>query len=1041
MRCPMCGEENPEGTSSCRSCKIDISNYLRVQQHLKKAERYQKDFEFDRAIEECTIVFRLDSKNQRAKELIEDLRAKIRKIKIDLELADGYFHEHKYKEAIEYLDNVLLLFPTNEDAKKKRELAALLLSISQGHEQTPEKTKGIGLGLKFTLSLSIFLIPILIFLIIEVTRSHERKLLNEEAARKLYIKIKETVAQGGRRDSAEFLTDYLKLIEDYRGTKHARITKEELPQIYKEYSKRFDIRIKIYMFKAQRYLDEGRYELAKNECQKVLEIDPKHIQVLDLIKKAEEKIAWERKSPKEKARLKFGEYYNKGRRYEDQGDLKAAIAAYEGALEYKPNDQNTQDRISYTKEKLSEQEKMKEANYQKWYIEGKGHFEARDWDKAIEQLTKALTYKDKKKTEALLKEARQYKDEALRLAKEEGDTEKLTLEVQRHLSLGEKYFKERRYHKALIEWQGALELDPSQKQMLDSIIEKTKDIIAYEKRKEDETTLRFQEYYNKGKRCEDERDFKSAIEAYESALAYKSGDYVTEERLRYLREILTQRQKRDTAYERWHRKGEGYLRAEDWDRAVRAFKRALSYRDERGGQNKLTRARYEKNFSKAEELEGRKRWATAIDYYRKANGLIEKPEIDERIKRCQNMLSKYGVGHSKKGLIIWTWSLVCIYVSAFGFLFSLAITPLIKKFAEKMSIFGQIPGGETNGKSAPRSAVKQSHSGARDDEKPVRAGGIALSLSLILSICFSSFIVFVLFLNPALTKLLSEELILVFPEKAIDIQRLLLLLTCGILAMLIGLADDFKKISSHKLKILAQVLLGCILVSSGFNVPLFTSAPLLNGLVTVGWMVLIMNVFYLIDNIDGLVCGIAVICAGVFIIVNLSTGQSLDCILMAIFLGSLLGFLRYNFIPASISLGSSGSLFVGYFLGIFTIMNTEHLIKLTQATTLSLLPILVFSLPILDVLSVSYMRMRKQSLMIKDHRRYLCWRLISWGMSKRGAVFFVYLITAYIGIDILLIGKSSLFYASLILLEIFSIAIIAVIRKEFLQRKRMPSMH
>lgn len=112
------------------------------------------------------------------------------------------------------------------------------------------------------------------------------------------------------------------------------------------------------------------------------------------------------------------------------------------------------------------------------------------------------------------------------------------------------------------------------------------------------------------------------------------------------------------------------------------------------------------------------------------------------------------------------------------------------------------------------------------------------------------------------------------------------------------------------------------------------------------WIVGITNAFNLIDGLDGLAAGLASIAAGTCATIFLLRGDAQDAMLLLMLLGSLIGFLRYNFNPAKIFLDDSGSLFIGYVLAVTAITGSQK-----GATALAVVvPLLVFGLPILDTL-------------------------------------------------------------------------------------------
>jgi len=230
---------------------------------------------------------------------------------------------------------------------------------------------------------------------------------------------------------------------------------------------------------------------------------------------------------------------------------------------------------------------------------------------------------------------------------------------------------------------------------------------------------------------------------------------------------------------------------------------------------------------------------------------------------------------------------------------------------------------------------------------------------------------------------------LVWPSPDI-LREYLPLLLCAFLMFLVGLVDDVYHISPQN-KLVCQVVITATLVFFGFKIDWFVSYTF-NTFFTVFWIVAISNAFNLLDNMDGLAAGIALISSlflTIIIIVTSGLGSTGGLlIVVAIFLGSLLGFLLYNFQPASIFMGDCGSLFIGFMLaGITThqrIFHSSHFLPII------LIPVLILFIPILDTGFVSIMRTlfgRSVAQGGKDHSSH---RLVEIGLPERKAVLTLY---------------------------------------------------
>jgi UDP-GlcNAc:undecaprenyl-phosphate GlcNAc-1-phosphate transferase len=218
---------------------------------------------------------------------------------------------------------------------------------------------------------------------------------------------------------------------------------------------------------------------------------------------------------------------------------------------------------------------------------------------------------------------------------------------------------------------------------------------------------------------------------------------------------------------------------------------------------------------------------------------------------------------------------------------------------------------------------------------------------------------------------------------------------------ILGLIDDFFHIKPH-IKLFGQILIASFVAFLGFRMHWFTSLTL-DTLVTIFWIVGITNAFNLIDNMDGLCAGIGFIAAAFLSVLffNSSPAASITALIIA---GSLFGFLFYNFNPASIFMGDSGSLFIGFSLSMLSLYYFET--GAANAISLYAVPILILMVPIFDTTMVTFIRIlsgRKASVGGKDHTSH---RLVIIGLSEKGAVLFLYGIAVFTGISALYVSRS-----------------------------------
>lgn len=194
-------------------------------------------------------------------------------------------------------------------------------------------------------------------------------------------------------------------------------------------------------------------------------------------------------------------------------------------------------------------------------------------------------------------------------------------------------------------------------------------------------------------------------------------------------------------------------------------------------------------------------------------------------------------------------------------------------------------------------------------------------------------------------------------------------------------------------KLLGQLAAAAFLVVSGVHIS-FLPSPYLNWAVTVVWVVGLTNAINFLDNMDGLSGGVVAIAAAFFLLLAVQSGQYLVGGLAAALLGASVGFLLYNFNPASIFMGDTGSLFLGFALAALAI---KLRFPGNAAIVTWMVPVLVLGLPIFDTTLVVISRLRRRlhpATPGKDHTSH---RLVSLGLTQREAVMALYLVTGMLG--------------------------------------------
>lgn len=286
---------------------------------------------------------------------------------------------------------------------------------------------------------------------------------------------------------------------------------------------------------------------------------------------------------------------------------------------------------------------------------------------------------------------------------------------------------------------------------------------------------------------------------------------------------------------------------------------------------------------------------------------------------------------------------------------SCAITPLVKRLAKKVGAMD-----------IPKDQRRMHH-------KPIpRMGGLSIFLAFLISF-------------------------LIFGEMDRGLRGILLGAT---VIVILGITDDIKTLRAlpkFGIQILAAVLVvihGCRIEQFlGWELPVWFSC-----IATVIWIVMITNAVNFIDGLDGLAAGVSAISAGTMLIVALMLvpehNATLSALVLAAILGGCIGFIPYNFNPASIFMGDTGSTFLGFMLASVSVFG---LFK-TYAVISFAVPFLVLGLPIFDICFAVIRRLAKGQSPMHADRGHVHHRLIDMGFSQKQAVAISYLISVMLGL-------------------------------------------
>jgi UDP-GlcNAc:undecaprenyl-phosphate GlcNAc-1-phosphate transferase len=296
---------------------------------------------------------------------------------------------------------------------------------------------------------------------------------------------------------------------------------------------------------------------------------------------------------------------------------------------------------------------------------------------------------------------------------------------------------------------------------------------------------------------------------------------------------------------------------------------------------------------------------------------------------------------------------------------ALSLTPLVRQFARR---YGTVAKPKTD---------------RWHKEPTAMLGGLAIWLAMVVS--------YLIFIRPN-----SGH----FPGSFLDV-----VMGASTFLFLVGLADDFLHTKPYQ-KLIGQVMGSAFVIYYGLTLP-WTSYSPLNVALTIFWLIGITNAVNLLDNMDGLASGIAVIASGFLALSFLATGHFSEALLLVTFAAALLGFLVYNSSPASIFMGDCGSMFIGFFLASAALVNVSGGRSRSLLPVLAV-PILVLFIPIFDTTFVTILRKLSGRAASQGGRDHTSHRLVALGMTERHAVWMLYGLAALSGLLALLVQRVKL---------------------------------
>ncbi|MCI5141572.1 MAG: undecaprenyl/decaprenyl-phosphate alpha-N-acetylglucosaminyl 1-phosphate transferase [Candidatus Electrothrix sp. ATG1] len=330
---------------------------------------------------------------------------------------------------------------------------------------------------------------------------------------------------------------------------------------------------------------------------------------------------------------------------------------------------------------------------------------------------------------------------------------------------------------------------------------------------------------------------------------------------------------------------------------------------------------------------------------------------------------------------------------------SFALTPAVRRLALRFDL-------------TDTPSDRKVHSG-----KIPRIGGVALLGSF-----FLPFLLFFLYLLVFRREILTEQYFVIG-------NNINSFVAGAVLIFLLGLWDDIRGLN-FSFKIIGQLLVAVLIYHCGIRITAVTTPfgpgfaiGVLGLPLTVFWFLLVINAINLIDGLDGLAAGICLFVSFSMLFVCIVNGRSTSALAFAALAGALIGFLRYNFYPASIFMGDCGSYFLGYCLAALSI---EGAIK-GQVATAMLIPVIALGVPLIDTLWAPLRRFINGQSMFRPDNKHIHHRLVKLGFTHQRAVLTLYVVTVLLGISSMLLVHAQNETSALILF-VLGIGLIGVLR-------------
>ncbi len=306
-------------------------------------------------------------------------------------------------------------------------------------------------------------------------------------------------------------------------------------------------------------------------------------------------------------------------------------------------------------------------------------------------------------------------------------------------------------------------------------------------------------------------------------------------------------------------------------------------------------------------------------------------------------------------------------------------------------------------------------------------GGIAIFSTLALALIAGMIIVKFFIASGSLDNMLGEAITIHAAGFLEKVPQLFVVLLCIAALFTIGIADDRKSLGPF-VKLAGQFTVAFIAaILADIRVEMFIESKIITSFLSAFWIVMIINVFNFLDNMDGASAGMAVICSAILFIAAAMSGQVFVGAMALLFIGTLLGFLVFNFPPAQIFMGDAGSMVVGFMVALLTLRTTYYHEAQSGAWYPVMMPLIVLAVPLYDFTSVTVLRLMQGKSPFVGDTQHFSHRLRRRGLSDTQTVLTLYLATLVCGLGAVFLYQVNFIGAILIFAQMLLILVIIAI--------------